>query len=99
MGGHLPRGVSSESHKLDAQVWGPMEERQAFLAGLRATGATRRAVGSLHSSHEEHIHTPRQCGKRYALEAARFPTTTSVCDSAQAEPVYHGYSLFISAGY
>lgn len=99
MGGHLPRGVSSESHKLDAQVWGPMEERQAFLAGLRATGTTRRAVGSLHSSHEEHIHTPRQCGKRYALEAARFPTTTSVCDSAQAEPVYHGYSLFTSAGY
>ena len=85
MGGHLPWGVSGESHRLDAQVWGPVQERQASLAGWRTSGTNRGAVGSLNAAHEEHMSAglpSRQGGKSSALVAARFPTTASVHASA-----------------
>ena len=56
-GRHLPWGVSSESHTLGAQSWGPTPRRQAPLEGWRMTGTNRRAVASLDSTHEELVLT------------------------------------------
>ena len=76
-GEHLLWRVSSMSHRLDSQSWGPMRKTQTPFTGLRTTGTDRETVGSLGSAHQEHAHTGSACRQgreRSALEAAGFPT-------------------------
>ena len=76
--GHLLWRISSTSHGLDSQSWGPMRKRQTPFTGLRTTGTDRETVENLDSTHQEHAHTGsacRQCRERSALAAAGFPTS------------------------